>query len=692
LPKNTLKTDDGVQAMERLKSRILLVLIGLTAGPVLAQQSASSPPPAGFVAVVGDVARCDNYPIPANSPLTVRQAVQNAGIVSDTVNVKVIRATQDRAQFTQVISANSADNGEPVENGDVLLVQSMSPMKVEVRKNAALRTDSGVIVVGLEENGIRIGDVLLYAHATPPMDGQIKVISRFQGQPPIAKAELYSPTLHGDVISISHDNRRVLEGFGNMAPAVSEWKSQSAALPRSLTSATSSYTGADFSLSNGTSNPQPFEFPASPADTMFLPGTGDDTPDSNGFATDADDESSTSSNALPISQSEDVADIANETTTGNKISFASESVAIAPVAPAEIKTGIVTAPKSSNFNPWNLVFVGGLLLAGTLILAGTLRPDPDDNGKFIETAVRESIANSKRFNSTPNAPQTPTASAMWQTNSKAALPTENSEEVMKSPIASAGAELKKSSEIQTVTPAPTANSLVASHERFSGDWNGRVVQNNDIPNETTANVDSIVTVAIPEAPASQECLAEIQKTESSTKSVTEELLAADEIVNDTTAREIASAIADIVASAAAVTSADVATNEIEDQSETAGLEDLLQNRLPIDLCEAQLPLRIALFGTPTGPRRLRIDAAHKTVPASHINLTADKRREQQVTATASAAATQSAATQSAATQSAATQSAATQSAATQSAPKPSTADSSGGLDRALHFLQERTES
>jgi len=662
LPKNTLETDDGVQAMERLKSRILLVVIGLTAGPVLAQQSASSPPPAGFVAVVGDIERCGNYPVPGDSPLTVRQAVQNAGLVSDSVNVKVIRATQNRAQFTQVISASSFDNGEPVENGDVLLVQSMSPLKAEVRKNAALRTNGGVIVVGLEEDGIRIGDVLLYAQTTPPADGQIRVISRFQGQPPIAKAELYTPTIHGDVISISHDNRRVLKGFDNMAPSVSEWKNQSAALPSTPSSATSSYTGVDSSLSNVPSNLQSFELPALPADTMFPPVPGDDTPESSAFASDAEDESSTSTNALPISQSEDVGDIARETTDDGKIASASESADIAPMAPAEIKTGIVAATRSSNFNLWNLIFVGGLLLAGTLILAGTLRPDPDDNGKFIETAARESIANSKRFNSTPNATQTPTASPLWQTTLKAELPTEKSEEFMKSSIPSAAAELDKSAEIQTAAPATTANSLVAGHEWFGGDWNGRVVQSNDAPNETTACGDSMVNVAIPEAPASQECLAEIQKTETSTKSVTEELLASDEIVNDTTAREIASAIADIVASAAAVSSADVATNEIEDQSEMSALEDLLQNRLPIDLCEAQLPLRIALFGTPTGPRRLRIDAAHKTVPAPHVNLTADKRREQQVTENASAA------------------------------PKQSTADSSGGLDRALHFLQERTES
>ena len=48
------------------------------------------------------------------------------------------------------------------------------------------------------------------------------------------------------------------------------------------------------------------------------------------------------------------------------------------------------------------------------------------------------------------------------------------------------------------------------------------------------------------------------------------------------------------------------------------LEDLIQNRLPVDLQHAQLPLRVSLFGRPAGPRRLRIDGAHKQIPAPHF--------------------------------------------------------------------------
>jgi hypothetical protein len=652
--------------MERLKSGLLLIIIGLTAVPTFGQQAAQSPTPAGFVAVVGDVERCRNYPVPADSALTVRQAVQNAGLVSDMVNVKVIRATQDSTQFTltYVISDNSADNGEPVENGDVLLVQSMSPMKAEVRKNAALRTDSGVIVVGLEEEGIKIGDVLLYAQTTPPAEEQLKVICRFQGQPPISKAELYSLVRHGDVISVSHDNRRVLKGFGNMAPAVSEWKNQSASLPKTSTPANSSDTSDDFSLSNVPSDSQSFEFPASPVGSLFLPIPGDDVLESSGFSADAGGEVSVSTSALSVSQSEDIADMASTTTAEGKISFASESAAVAPIAPPEIKLGAVASSKSSTFNPWNLVFVGGLLLAGTLILAGTLRLDPDDNSKFIETAARESVANSKRLSTVLPAPPSPVTSPLWQITPKANLPPAD---VVKSSGVSADAEFKTKAEIQTATPEPVANSLVASHEWFGGDWNGRVASSNDLQNYNSPEADCLTETSEDQTAESNTSL----ENETDLNSVVAAVTSQEEAtIPDVPALEVDSAEIETTAEStnivtveeivAAVSNAD--TNENEGNAETSTLEDLLQNRLPIDLCEAQLPLRIALFGKPAGPRRLRIDAAHKTVPPPHVNLTADKRREQQVTVTAAAA------------------------------PKQSTADSSGGLDHALHYLQERVRA
>lgn len=48
------------------------------------------------------------------------------------------------------------------------------------------------------------------------------------------------------------------------------------------------------------------------------------------------------------------------------------------------------------------------------------------------------------------------------------------------------------------------------------------------------------------------------------------------------------------------------------------LDDLIENRLPSRLVDADLPLRISLFGRPQGPQRLRIDGAHQQIAPPHM--------------------------------------------------------------------------
>ncbi|MEJ7592680.1 MAG: hypothetical protein WKF77_14110 [Planctomycetaceae bacterium] len=585
--------------MERLKSAYLLAILALAAVPAVGQQTAPHDPNAGAVAVVGDIEHCNTYPVPTEAALTVRQAVINAGLLSESVNVTVIRSAHDRAQWTQLVSANSADNGEPVENGDILVVQSMSPLTAPVKKNAALRTDSGVVVVGLEQEGIVIGDVLQATAHVPPNDGQLKVICRLPGKTQITKAELYHPVLHGDVISISRSNRTVLKGFGRMAPAVSEWKSSGASAARDpFIPNAEPTTSSSFTSSQLTSQSVPVQVPLSGDTSMFLSIPDSDVTEAN-VAEDGHN-AETSTNlvpTLPISQSEDVADagVAND-----RMSFASESTTVAPIAPLESQIGADTSATASAFNPWNFVFIGGLLLAGTLILAGTLKPEPDDNTEFSCAASATPISAARRFS--------PTA------DQQALLSELSRQKDVGTPLLQTAAKTAVfEPAIQMAPPVQPSPTLIADHEWFSGDWHGQVVSS-----DRESQVKSLIA---DQAPTSFRG-------------------------DDETVCEVA-----------AVKSLK------EDEQSRSDLEDLLQNRLPIDLCETQLPLRVALFGKPAGPRRLRIDAAHSAVPAPHMNLSSEKRREPPVATTSAAA-----------------------------AHMPTAADSSGSLDRALHFLQERKES
>ena len=584
--------------MERLKSIYLLASIVLAAVPAMGQQAAPHDPIAGTVAVVGDVGNCKTYPVPPDATLTVRQAVINAGLVSESVNVTVIRTAQDRPQWTQSVSATSTDDGEPVESGDVLVVQSMSPLTAPVRKNAAVRSNSGVVVVGLEQDGIVIGDVLNATNNLPPTDGQLKVICRFPGQTPIAKAELYHPVAHGDVISVSSSNRAVLKGFGRRSPAVTEWKGGSSTvardpfLPNSVPSSNPTLTG---------SHPMfpPLQLPASQEVSMIVPMQGGESTEAGGIVAIIDGKThSDFVPALPVSQSGDVADA---DAADNKISFDSKSPSVAPIAPSEIPIEAVTNPTEPAFNPWNLVFIGGLLLAGTLILAGTLKPEPDDNTEFNGSPSRTT---------TSDGMPVVTAAAMrrmWTRSprsSNVALPLSQTAETF----------TKDAPESQVGAAVPVAKALVGGHEWFSGDWHGQVVSG-EVPSQGETKIAL-------------------------------------------SANERSEPVSEVLS----------VKTPLADEQSFSDLEDLLQNRLPIDLCEVQFPLRAALFGRPKGPRRLRIDAAHAAIPAPHLKLSPDKRREQ-TPAAANAAAAQSAAIHT-----------------------PSVVEASGSLDRALHFLQERTES
>ena len=641
---HTLERRRG-SAMERLKSAYLLAILALAAVPSVGQQTAPHAPNAGAVAVVGDIEHCNTYPVPTDTALTVRQAVINAGLLSESVNVTVIRSAHDRAQWTQLVSANSADNGEPVENGDILVVQSMSPLTDAVRKNAALRTDSGVVVIGLEQDGIVIGDVLKATDYVPQNDGQLKVICRFPGKTPIAKAELYHPVAHGDVISVSRSNRRVLKGFGSMAPAVSEWKNSGATaardpfIPIAVPANSNSFTSSE--LTSGSIQGQG---PLSQDPSMFLAIPNADLSEAD-VAEDLKNAEppTTLVPTLPISQSEDIADVGM---TDDRMSFASASTTVAPNAPLEAQLGPVASSTASAFNPWNLVFIGGLLLAGTLILAGTLKPEPDDNSKFSTAASVTPISNATRCSPTA-APPTKFSELRQQLG-------------IGTPILHPAAKTTAiEPAIQMAVPVQTSKPLIAEHEWFSGDCHGPVVSST-----RESQVESSIA---DQAPASLLADTLDAAIESHTN-----IIAAEPPVQETTSPAVTTAEHPAVISGSVrsgkkhqETMFEVkAVNTVEeDEQSFSDLEDLLQNRLPIDLCETQLPLRVGLFGKPAGPRRLRIDAAHSAVPAPHMNLSPEKRREQPVATTSAA-----------------------------SAHAPTAAGSSGGLDRALHFLQERTES
>ena len=104
------------------------------------------------------------------------------------------------------------------------------------------------------------------------------------------------------------------------------------------------------------------------------------------------------------------------------------------------------------------------------------------------------------------------------------------------------------------------------------------------------------------------------------------------------------------------------------------LEDLIHNRLPMELKQVDLPLQVSLFGRPSGPRRLRIDNAHTQIAAPHMMSGARRNRRPEKMAVA------------------AEQNRPLESEDPQSGGPAKQGRGTPGLDKALNYLDERSDS
>jgi len=224
---------------------------------------------------------------------------------------------------------------------------------------------------------------------------------------------------------------------------------------------------------------------------------------------------------------------------------------------------------------WNVVFIFGLLGSVALIVTGWLRTQRESSTLKKQTATSQDAQ--------PVAQQVPTS-----TTSVASTPSVH--EQMQS--ASFPAEVSIVPEVPlpvaipadmaapTEQPAPMIASpeasksdrLIDEQEWFGGHWRANSSMN-----------------AAPMAPFD-----------------TSEPVQEPELVSETVDIEESN----IENSPQLATSESMPVDLMSPVEAADDLEDLIQNRLPVEVKQADLPLRVTLFGRPAGPRRLRIDAAH----------------------------------------------------------------------------------
>ncbi len=601
--------------MERLKIVLLIAAVVATAQTSTAQQQqqqqqqvgvpaarTSSPSTQATFVVIGDVQNCDEFPISAEKKVTIRDAAAAAGLPDGPVSVSVIRGTQERALWTQTLSPTSSDSGEAVLSGDILVVQAMQSMASPIRKNAVLRTDHGTVPIALGDDSVAVGDVLQQTGNLPLQGQSISIVCRFQGHPPLANANLFDRVHHGDVITVSDKGRTTLKGFGRMAPAFSEWKSEpkvqgtQVSLPVSDPEMTK--PNSDLQFPGSPSLPHDFSIPGlEPAEPVegfpgLQPAVRGNVP---GLAVQG------------VSQAVPVPDAAMPME--------------APEPPVEIPIVNESAEEQTANAPgtWNIVFVAVLLISGLLILAGSLRPEQENDVMTPESAekalsIEEGRAPVVSVPFLPMASLSDTGRRTAQVTSDSRIATEHATVPMRKHM---GAE-KSLIDVTTHQVASASAGLVSAHEWFGDDWRNNTVATSVRPlNSAVATAAPIQTPV--DAPSVTRTVAE-----NSPKPVTS--LPSLEIQPDVKMPAAGQGRADILQSQAGAMTEGTATSE--NSEAFTELDDLLQNRLPVDLCTARLPMRISLFGRAAGPRRLRIDAAHTKLSGPHINLAAERKREE----------------------------------------------------------------
>lgn len=660
--------------MERLKIVLIIAAMVATARTSPGQQASQFSTAGAAVThaqptfvVIGDVRNHNYFPLSPYAKTTIHQAVIQAGMLGDSVSVSVVRGKQQRAAFTQMVSGASADTGELVMEGDILVVQSMQPVLEAHQKNAALQTDGGVVPVTLADDYIAVGDVLQGTGGLPSVDQQVKVVCRFRGRPLLENAALSDRVEHGDVITVMHRAQVTSRGFGNMVPAVSEWQ-------------TSEVTQAAPAALNPAENITPEVAPATPLE--FPVQVSEETrPDDsrNPFADPAEpvDESVLESHSETEQNESEL--------TVRSVSQAAAVPAdnIAPTAPVEIAVPLEAARQvpAASMGLWNILFIGGLLVAGSMILFGSLRSE--DESLSSESSAVTYAANTENVVRNFAAPVSPPIEPVI--SQAPAMP----EKKITVPAATAVI-----SAVPAKPPMASENlpSAMETQAWFGGDWRsteGRASVSSTA-SEQAAACDSVIVAAgidhrgqvdAPSMYLMEKMVVEsLSDSKSSRPEKMTESIAAEQAAAPVapTAKPIP-AIPKMVAVEPEMPSSVPIRPAMSDSAVNNGakvlsdLEDLLQNRLPIDLCQVELPLRVSLFGRPAGPRRLRIDAAHSRVPAPHMNMSSERRRDEAVTVSAQRSAFEMPSQE-------------------EQAGEKKSAATSASLDRALHYLQDRTDT
>jgi hypothetical protein len=670
---------NGITLMPGIREVCLAVTacLGLAAVAHAAEAATDQP---STCAVIGDVLRANTYRCPAWQPLTLRDAVTAAGMISESANVLVVRSAQSQ-QWTETISRRSADPGPPLRPGDVVIVQALGPADTQVAQNAAIVAHGRPVVLSLQPSGqvpVAVGDVLTSCQLPPEAAMDLRLISSRPGR---SRQELQpgQPVEHGDLFVLGTLAGRPQRSRARFAPMVTEWAPPAALVPSASepgpAPATTTIppatpgtpdTTTDPALSAGTmptgtvDAPADGSLPGHAGGPLLIPPM---SPDPNTLPATSVDPfrtvSSHSDDQLPAEPA-DMA-VSRLATANLSEDDADAGSLIREMAPFEDEAGVPAAKATSFFSLSNITFMAGLLLAAALIVFGWLRSEAELRTSQSRTVIQSVVKDDEAHRPTQSTPVEHVGSIpeLPETHA-AAAPDPGTAGVLATPF--------------PASPAPATAALVATHEWVGGDWLQPASAAAPFAAVAVA-VQSDAHVAIDRWSASVAVpSSHAAPVAASTEAVPP---AVPMSLEDPGSREVADGSVNVTETMAGVTPLQESTAPAATFQD---LTDLVENRLPSDLCQVVLPLQVALYGRPAGPRRLRIDAAHPQLAGPHLPRSGERRPQTVAAAPASSIATD--------------YSPATDllSKSPMDDARPTSADApvpSGSLDRALHFLNEQ---
>jgi hypothetical protein len=599
--------------------RLLLCAAGCLLWPASAMVvMAESKTPSGMVvAVAGDVVRPDCYECSDSQNLVLRDALLAAGLAGESSQVTVYRAQNNAGSTTELVTRSAMEPGVLLRPGDVIIVRLISAPDQMVRPNAVIQSGHRPVILALQGDRIAFGDVVSQLQLPPELAGKALRIS---SGTPMNRSSLSFTDLvaHGDVVQCLPSAGRPPSNARGFAPAVSEWKSDTrSASERPVQTHVANSILQQHLATDSDGQREALYVPSGDQGEKIQAAqvmNSDQTAGSSELVSHPESSQRaaeyTQGDAMPREQSLSgrpdspfqllgTGDADAEMTPAVTVADSSvltetmveSSGEVAPIPPEEPL--IRGEPSSWEGRFWQLTFGLILFIAGGLV-ASQKKNEAPDTAQITEftrsSAVAEPSAEivSAAIGTLPlNDLERRSASAVQGESASRG----NEGRSSSAAVASIADEVERQKPLrapqsETGNPPPSAIPLVTEQEWYSGEW----IQKSGATASAAVRTESVVK-SEDQAVSSQ---AHIQLDEWSLK--------------------------------ATGTKPNAGSDEKAFADELQDLNDLIENRLPVDLTTAELPLRVTLFGRPAGPRRLRVDAAHPALSGPHVSMGQERRR------------------------------------------------------------------